>query len=380
MPSPPSSVVGMVSVKAPLASSMRTASSPARASTAILRDALAPDAEVGRAVVADVDLENVGPAGLEAKGDLVARAGARDRQRAVLELRRLEACLPVGRVPSRTARRPPARPRSRRPRCDGGQATASRQPCRPSWRVVVRCDSSWVHVSSRVSEWLVGAKDAVRRRLIPGSMLTRRTGRRRPPSPMERPLDPARLGDHLDRLYRAAWALCGSREDAEDLVQETYARVLARPRLLRNEDDLGYLLRALRNTFLTQKRTEGRRLRPGPLPDQLDLVADPQRAPAAGRARGRRALRRDRRASRTTSATSSSPSTSPASRTRRRPSALRIREGTVMSRLYRARQQVVRRVDGDRHGRRAARISRRVPSRRAPSRRTRPDRRRPARA
>jgi hypothetical protein len=42
---------------------------------------------------------------------------------------------------------------------------------------------------------------------------------------MERTLDPAQLGDHLDRLYRAAWALCGSREDAEDLVQETYARV-----------------------------------------------------------------------------------------------------------------------------------------------------------
>jgi DNA-directed RNA polymerase specialized sigma24 family protein len=92
---------------------------------------------------------------------------------------------------------------------------------------------------------------------------------------MERPLDPAGLGDHLDRLYRAAWALCGSREDAEDLVQETYARVLARPRLLRNEDDLGYLLRALRNTFLTQKRTESRRLRPSPLPDDLDLVPDP---------------------------------------------------------------------------------------------------------
>ena len=92
---------------------------------------------------------------------------------------------------------------------------------------------------------------------------------------MERTLDPARLGDHLDRLYRAAWALCGSREDAEDLVQETYARLLARPRWLRNEDDLGYLLGALRNTFLNQKRTESRRLRPGPLPDALELVADP---------------------------------------------------------------------------------------------------------
>jgi len=59
----------------------------------------------------------------------------------------------------------------------------------------------------------------------------------------ERPLDPAALPDHVDRLYRAAWASCGSREDAEDLVQETYARVLAKPRLLRREDDLAYLCR-----------------------------------------------------------------------------------------------------------------------------------------
>jgi DNA-directed RNA polymerase specialized sigma24 family protein len=39
--------------------------------------------------------------------------------------------------------------------------------------------------------------------------------------PMDHPLDPAQLGDHLDRLYRAAWALAGSREDAEDHVPET---------------------------------------------------------------------------------------------------------------------------------------------------------------
>jgi RNA polymerase sigma-70 factor, ECF subfamily len=72
-------------------------------------------------------------------------------------------------------------------------------------------------------------------------------------------LDPAHLGDHLDRLYRAAWAMCGSREDAEDLVQETYARVLARPRWLRGEDDLGYLLRVLRNTHISRRRAAGRR-------------------------------------------------------------------------------------------------------------------------
>ncbi len=72
-------------------------------------------------------------------------------------------------------------------------------------------------------------------------------------------LRPDALGDHLDRLYRAAWALSGSREDAEDLVQETYARVLARPRLLRDDNELGYLLRVLRNTYFTQRRTASRR-------------------------------------------------------------------------------------------------------------------------
>jgi RNA polymerase sigma-70 factor, ECF subfamily len=72
-------------------------------------------------------------------------------------------------------------------------------------------------------------------------------------------LRPDALGEHLHRLYRAAWALTGSREDAEDLVQETYARVLARPRLLRGDNDLGYLLSVLRNTYLTQRRTASRR-------------------------------------------------------------------------------------------------------------------------
>jgi RNA polymerase sigma-70 factor, ECF subfamily len=77
--------------------------------------------------------------------------------------------------------------------------------------------------------------------------------------PPLRRLDPDRVADHLPRLYRAARAWTRSREEAEDLVQETYARVLARPRLLRNEDELGYLLRALRNTLISQRRAERRR-------------------------------------------------------------------------------------------------------------------------
>jgi RNA polymerase sigma-70 factor (ECF subfamily) len=67
-------------------------------------------------------------------------------------------------------------------------------------------------------------------------------------------LDPAGLADHIDALYRAAWALCGSRHDAEDLVQTTFARVLQRPRMIRNSDDRGYLLRALRNTYSSRYR------------------------------------------------------------------------------------------------------------------------------
>jgi RNA polymerase sigma-70 factor, ECF subfamily len=67
------------------------------------------------------------------------------------------------------------------------------------------------------------------------------------------------LPDHLDRLYRAAWALCGSPHEADDLVQETFARVLVRPRRLRCDHELPYLLGALRNTYLTGLRASGRR-------------------------------------------------------------------------------------------------------------------------
>jgi len=74
-----------------------------------------------------------------------------------------------------------------------------------------------------------------------------------------RRLDPDRVAEALPRLYRAARAWTRSREEAEDLVQETVTRVLARPRFLRGEDELGYLFRALRNTLVSQRRAESRR-------------------------------------------------------------------------------------------------------------------------
>ena len=156
-----------------------------------------------------------------------------------------------------------------------------------------------------------------------------------------RQLDPERLGDHLDRLYRAAWALCGSREDAEDLVQETYAGVLRKPRRLRSDDDLGYLLRVLRNTFFSDRRAAARRAQTTALPDDLDLVED------------RRAVRAESRleASELFGAISALPldfrdavvaidvlglSYREAAR------ALDVREATITTRLHRGRQRLVR--------------------------------------
>jgi RNA polymerase sigma-70 factor (ECF subfamily) len=82
-------------------------------------------------------------------------------------------------------------------------------------------------------------------------------GSQREPRP--RVLDPDGLSDHIDALYRAARAMCGSSHDAEDLVQETLVGVLKRPRLIRNGNELAYLFRALRHTYASAyRRAAGR--------------------------------------------------------------------------------------------------------------------------
>jgi RNA polymerase sigma-70 factor (ECF subfamily) len=86
-------------------------------------------------------------------------------------------------------------------------------------------------------------------------------------------LDPHELPAHTDRLFRAAWAMCGSREEAEDLVQETFAKVLEKKRVVRGGSDLAYLMRGLHNTFISSRRAAGSR-------PQLSAV-DVELAPAA---------------------------------------------------------------------------------------------------
>jgi RNA polymerase sigma-70 factor (ECF subfamily) len=158
---------------------------------------------------------------------------------------------------------------------------------------------------------------------------------------MTRHLDPEALGDHIDRLYRAAWSLCGSREEAEDLVQETFARVLRKPRVLHSDDDLGYLLRVLRNTFFSSRRAAARRPQTTALPDDLDLVED------------RSAVRPESRleSAELYAAISALPDDFRDALVaidvvglsyREAARALRVREATITTRLHRARQRVAR--------------------------------------
>jgi RNA polymerase sigma-70 factor, ECF subfamily len=159
-----------------------------------------------------------------------------------------------------------------------------------------------------------------------------------------RRLDPDTLGDHIDRLYRAARGLCGSREDAEDLVQETYTRVLLKPRWLRSEDDLGYLLRVLRNTHYSRLRASGRRVRSEPLPDELDRVPDrsapaPQDALDASAVYALIATLPDAFREALVAVDLVGLSYREAGR------ALRVREATITTRLYRARRRLAQALD-----------------------------------
>jgi RNA polymerase sigma-70 factor, ECF subfamily len=160
-----------------------------------------------------------------------------------------------------------------------------------------------------------------------------------------RRLDPETAGDHIDTLFRAAWAMCGSRDLAEELVQETYVNVLSRPRFLRREDDLGYLVKALRNAWYSHLRSERtRRAATDPSEQEPDeLVArtsagDPQSSLEAGELLD--ALAQLDRPYREAVAAVDVAGLSYAEAAK----ALGVRPGTIMSRVYRGREQVARAV------------------------------------
>jgi RNA polymerase sigma-70 factor (ECF subfamily) len=164
------------------------------------------------------------------------------------------------------------------------------------------------------------------------------------PSDTPRQLDVQRIPDHLDRLYRAAYALCRSREEADDLVQETIERVLRRPRFLRRDDDLGYLMRALRNTWINAHHERERRPKTVELDETVEFVVDPDADPAVS-ATDRRTIY------------SAVADLKPNLREtivavdvvglsyRQAATALGVRQGTIMSRLFRARNEVAEQLE-----------------------------------
>jgi len=160
-----------------------------------------------------------------------------------------------------------------------------------------------------------------------------------------RRLDPQLAAEHLPRLYRAARAWTRTREEAEDVVQETFAHVLARPRFIRGEGELAYLLRALRNTLTSQRRAEGRRPATAPLMEESAIGArssdDP--AEAAEIREVHDAVRELPQEFRDALVAVDIAGLSYREAAR----ALGVPEGTVTSRLFRARDRLAQRLEGD---------------------------------
>jgi RNA polymerase sigma-70 factor (ECF subfamily) len=78
---------------------------------------------------------------------------------------------------------------------------------------------------------------------------------------------------HASAVFRFAWGLCGDRSAAEDIVSETFVRLLVRAPRIETRTALAYLLAVARNTYLTGRR---RRRREVPLPAEiLDPAQDP---------------------------------------------------------------------------------------------------------
>ena len=162
-------------------------------------------------------------------------------------------------------------------------------------------------------------------------------------------LDPEIVVSHLGHLLRAAWALSGSRESAEDLVQETVAKVLSRPRLLRGGDERAYLMQALRNTFLSSRRAAARRPHVTATLDEIDTAdhsaaASPDEAVIAAQVFP--AIARLPEAFRLTLVAVDVAGLSYREAAR----ALGAPEATVTTRLHRARRRVARELDPEHFG------------------------------
>jgi RNA polymerase sigma-70 factor (ECF subfamily) len=148
-------------------------------------------------------------------------------------------------------------------------------------------------------------------------------------------LDPDSAAEHLPRLFRLAWSLCGSRHLAEELTQETYVRVLARPRQLRGVSDYAYLASTLRNVHADHHRSEHRRPVPVADPPNVAGGTSPEAALIAREVYAAIAALPDPLRDVVATVDVGGASYAEAA------TSLKIPLGTVMSRLHRARKKLV---------------------------------------
>lgn len=86
---------------------------------------------------------------------------------------------------------------------------------------------------------------------------------------------------HAPAVLRFAWGLCGDRSRAEDIVSETFVRILTRAPRIETQTALAYLLAVARNVFLSGGRARRQEV---PLPDEVRAPAIDPDAGLDGRA------------------------------------------------------------------------------------------------
>ena len=157
-------------------------------------------------------------------------------------------------------------------------------------------------------------------------------------------LDPNRAAALLDRLYRTAILITKDPHEAEDLVQDTYELILRRPREIRDGSELHYMRAAMRRRHVDRHRESTRRVA------QVELEAAPvlrgrsgeepcaraEQAEVLDAIRALPAIHRDVLVATYVAGLTYSEAAA----------ALGVKRGTVMSRVFRAREALMTSLEG----------------------------------
>jgi RNA polymerase sigma-70 factor (ECF subfamily) len=152
-------------------------------------------------------------------------------------------------------------------------------------------------------------------------------------------LDPQRAAALLDRLYRTAILITRDPHEAEDLVQDTYEQILRRPRELKGDSELHYMRAAMRRRHVDRHRESCRRVQVVGLEAAPDVRAragdEPERraeqAEVIAAIRALPDIHRDVLVATYVAGLTYSEAAA----------ALGVKRGTIMSRVFRAREALV---------------------------------------